>query len=332
MSAAQQTEAPPGGAPRVQVLLSTHNGARFLREQLDSIFAQDWPALSLKVRDDGSSDDTRAILSEYQAAGRLQAEFGPRLGALRSFARLLENADADCGYFAFSDQDDVWRPGKIRRAVHCLEAAAAERRSPLPLLYGCRSTITDAALRPRGLTPLPRRGLSFANALVESVLPGSTMLMNRAARAKIVEHGIPGEAIDHDWWCYLAVSATGRIIYDPAPQRLYRQHGGNLTGQPASAAARLARKLRVVGSLRAGAVRRLISQARAFQARFGGELSPKDRLRLARLCDCRTPRATLRCLLGRSVQRQSALDSLALTLLLLFSTFPQAAWRSGAAK
>lgn len=330
MSAAQQSEA-PGGAPRVQVLLSAHNGARFLREQLDSILAQDWPALSLKVRDDGSSDDTRAILSEYQAAGRLQAEFGPRLGALQSFARLLESADAACDYFAFSDQDDVWLPGKIRRAVHCLEAAAAERR-PLPLLYGCRSTITDAALRPRGLTPLPRRGPSFANALVESVLPGSTMLMNRAARAKIVEHGIPGEAIDHDWWCYLAVSATGRVIYDPAPQRLYRQHGGNLTGQPASTAARLARKLRVVCSLRAGAVRRLISQARAFQTRFGSELSPQDRLRLARLCDCQTPRATLRCLLGRSVQRQSALDSLALTLLLLFSTFPQAAWRSGVAK
>lgn len=317
---AQQSEA-PGGAPRVQVLLSAHNGARFLREQLDSILAQDWPALSLKVRDDGSSDDTRAILSEYQAAGRLQAEFGPHLGALQSFALLLDSADGQADYFAFSDQDDVWLPGKIRRAVHCLEAAAAEDRGEesgeLPLLYGCRSTITDAALHPLGLTPLPRRGPSFANALVESILHGGTLLMNQMARAKIASRGIPREALAHDWWCYLVISATGRVIYDPSPQRLYRQHSGNLTGEPAKARARFARKLSTMLRLRTKAGQRLLSQAQAFQARFGAGLASADHLRLTRICDAVTPGAALRFILGRNFQRQSRIDSLGIALAIL---------------
>jgi len=318
MSNAQQNGA---AQPRVQVLLSAHNGERFLREQLDSILAQDWPALSLKVRDDGSTDDTRAILSEYQNKGQLQVDFGSRVGALQSFALLLDSADEQADYFAFCDQDDVWLPGKIRRAVLCLEAAAAEDRGEesggRPLLYGCRSTITDAALHPRGLTSLPRRGPSFANALVECIMHGGTLLMNQMARAKIAGRGLPREAIAHDWWCYLVVSATGRVIYDSAPQRLYRQHGGNFTGEPAKAWARFGRKLSTMIRLRTDAGRRLLSQAQAFQARFGAGLAPADRLRLARICNARTPGAALRCILGRNFQRQLRIDSMGIALAIL---------------
>jgi glycosyltransferase involved in cell wall biosynthesis len=51
--------------PLVSVALATWNGARYLRQQLDSVYAQTWPNLEVVATDDASTDGTAAILQEY---------------------------------------------------------------------------------------------------------------------------------------------------------------------------------------------------------------------------------------------------------------------------
>ena len=120
--------------------MATYDGAAFLGEQIESIFAQQHGSLRLLVRDDGSTDATRAIVADY-AARRPEMVVpvdpdGPHLGACGSFARLLEHSTAD--YVMLCDQDDVWLPGKVgamlrphdgtRRAIGPANAALGPRR------------------------------------------------------------------------------------------------------------------------------------------------------------------------------------------------------------
>jgi len=168
------------------------------------------------VRDDGSADATVEIV---RSRG-LDVEVGDHFGFVRSFGALLARADAD--YVAFCDQDDVWLPDKLSRAVARLEGVAG------PAVYCGRLEIVDEELRPLGLSPLPRRGLSFANALVESQAAGCTIVLNRAGRELVGE--FPAEAVSHDWWTYLVLSAFGEILYDPDPAILFRKHEGQAFG------------------------------------------------------------------------------------------------------
>lgn len=219
--------------PPLHILLATYNGARFLPEQLDSLLAQQEASWRLLWRDDGSTDGTRALLEAFaRRTGRAAEAMTPpgRAGALGSFMHLLAAAP-EGGHHAFCDQDDVWLPGKLARA----QAALADMPEAQPALYCSRQRLVDAALRPTGLSPLPRRPLGFRNALVQNVVTGCTLVLNDAARRLVLAAPPPPPGTMHDWWCYLLVSgAGGRMCFDPEPGLLYRQHGANAVGTQAS--------------------------------------------------------------------------------------------------
>ena len=102
--------------------MSTYNGEKYLREQIDSILNQDYPEISLLIRDDGSTDGTVDILKEYAQKYRdIDYYVGENLGVQNSFFDLMKRADKRAYYYAFADQDDVWLPGKIKRAIELLE-------------------------------------------------------------------------------------------------------------------------------------------------------------------------------------------------------------------
>jgi len=214
------------------------------------------------VRDDGSTDGTIAIL---RSRG-LDAERGEHVGFVRSFAALLARSDAD--YVAFCDQDDVWLPDKVSRAVARLEGVSG------PALYCGRLAVVDERLEPRGLSPLPRRGLSFANALVESQAAGCTIVLNRAGRELI--RAFPAEVVSHDWWAYLVVSAFGETLYDERPSILFRKHSGQAFGIGVGAAGTWRAKL--AQARRPGA----LEQVRAFAREYGDRLGEEERRVLER--------------------------------------------------
>ena len=100
----------------VIVVMSTYNGEKHLREQIDSILAQDRQPVSLLVRDDGSTDGTVQILEEYEKQGALELIRGENLGVVGSFISLIARVADSADYIALSDQDDVWHADKLSRA------------------------------------------------------------------------------------------------------------------------------------------------------------------------------------------------------------------------
>src|SRR5215469_2768853 len=116
----------------IQVLLSAYNGERYLEPQLDSVLAQDVAGLSVLVRDDGSTDSTPMLLERYAAQhSSIRLLRGENFGFARSFMHLLERSSATARYVAFCDQDDVWQPGKLSRAIAVLRTHPEE----IPTLY-----------------------------------------------------------------------------------------------------------------------------------------------------------------------------------------------------
>ena len=212
------------------ILLATYNGATFLAEQLRSLQAQGDQDWVLVVRDDLSTDATGTILDDFAAAlgpGRLlRLPSGPqRLGALGNFLALLQGAPA-ARRFAFCDQDDVWLPDKLARAARLMDHEAQE----LPVLYCARQWIVDGTLRDRSLSPQVVRPPSLRNALVQNIATGCTIVINQAARRAILAAPAPAVTL-HDWWSYLVTTAVGgRVLIDPEPVMLYRQHATNVVG------------------------------------------------------------------------------------------------------
>lgn len=234
---AAATDAPP---PPVTVLMALYQGAGFLGAQLDSIAAQNQP-WRLIVADDGSTDAGPAIVEDFAAAhpGRVTLTRGPGAGAAANFRALLGVVGPDVPYAALSDQDDVWRPEKLSRAVAALQALP---HPAVPALYCSRVTICDRDLRPIGLSRLPQRSPSFRHALVQNLVQGNTVVLNRAALDLVGAAGPrTGPVVMHDWWLYqLVTGAGGQVIHDPTPSLAYRQHGANVVGANDGPAARLA--------------------------------------------------------------------------------------------
>lgn len=209
--------------PRVAVLLSAYNGERYIREQIDSILSQDYPNITLYVRDDGSTDGTLSILEEYAQKGRIVLEKGENKGFIGSFFWLLVHS-GPADYYSFSDQDDVWLPDKVSHAVEKMETENKQE----PLLYFTNYDFYDAEMNfvrhhePPGIEP------SFRNAVVDCIPLGFNTVMNRAAR-DLIALDPPQHSCGHDWWCYLLCAAMGSVLYDPRPSTKYRRHDNNVS-------------------------------------------------------------------------------------------------------
>ena len=263
--------------PKVEVLLATFNGASFLPAQINSIFSQTWPHISVVAGDDGSTDETMTILKDWEraTAGMRVLDSQPRVGAMRNFSRLIQESSAS--YIAFSDQDDVWDPDKLSITMgRMLEEEQRRGRDTPILVYTdlrlidggsrllCPSFWQKARVRPQDAT--------FSNMLAQNLVTGCSMLANRALLDLACP--IPPQAIMHDYWLALVASAFGAAI--PISQVLvsYRQHETNVigAGRPLSIAARI-RRTYSDPELQAW-IARAASQARAFGERFKDRLPP----------------------------------------------------------
>lgn len=220
---------PRAGDAPVTILLASYRGAAFIAAQLDSIAAQTHPHWRLIVSDDGSDDGTQEIVADFAAShpDRVRMTRGPRRGATQNFLSLL--SDAPEGMIAFCDQDDVWFPDKLSRAVEALAPYTG------PAHYAARTIITDAALTPVARSRHFRRPLGFRNALVQAIMAGNTSVFNAPAAAILrrcvgpaQDHDVPS----HDWWAYQVTAGAGAVlIHDPRPALFYRQHARSEMGR-----------------------------------------------------------------------------------------------------
>jgi glycosyltransferase involved in cell wall biosynthesis len=227
--------------PKVAILLCTKQGERFLPSQLESFTTQTHTNWELWASDDASNDQTKKILLKFQKKIGSNGVFvidGPDEGFCKNFLSLACNADISADFYAYSDQDDIWEVDKLQRAVDCLQAVP----SGVPALYCSRTLLVDAKNSEIGFSPLFEKEPCFANALMQNIGGGNTMVFNQAATELLKKAGPTQGVVSHDWWTYILVSGCGgKVFYDDFQSIRYRQHDRNLVGMNSTWTARFAR-------------------------------------------------------------------------------------------
>ena len=217
---------------KIVVLMSTYNGEKYLRGQIDSVLNQDLDkrlpvGVEIFVRDDGSSDRSSEILKQYAERGELAFYTGENIGYKKSFWRLLADAP-QADYYAFCDQDDVWFSDKLYRAVK--KIIIEEKRKTGPVLY-----ISDNVLTDENLNPLKQKRIKhvigFPYALIYSYGAGCCQVFNSKAREVLLKYDMEKDMETyHDFLTQKIVALYGTIIYDARPSLYYRQHKMNAVG------------------------------------------------------------------------------------------------------
>lgn len=206
--------------------MSSYNGEKFIRQQIDSILAQEGDfQLSLWVRDDGSSDSTRQILQELADAGKLQWYHGENLKPAKSFLDLV-NRCPGYDYYAFADQDDYWHPDKVQKGLALLQG------KDCPAMSFANARLVDGQLESLGrnvYNRIPQR--DFYSVVIGGGILGCTVVFNEQLASLLRTYNRPDKLIMHD--SYTAILCTlfdGEILFDPQPHMDYRQHGNNVIG------------------------------------------------------------------------------------------------------
>lgn len=207
--------------------MSTYNGEKYLKEQLDSLENLDNDNLNINIviRDDGSNDNTINILREYEQKDNIKWYQGSNVGPAYSFLELLTK-QSGYDYYAFCDQDDVWKKEKMERAVELLE-----KENDNPALYFSAVNIVDKELN-FIMKKEPSITNSFEHSFVANPAIGCTLVFNKKLAEIVNQVDTSKLNIDmHDAWIYrVAQSIDAKIIYDSNSYIMYRQHGNNVIG------------------------------------------------------------------------------------------------------
>jgi glycosyltransferase involved in cell wall biosynthesis len=216
---------------RVEVLLATHNGQKYISQFLDSLVDQRAVEIDLIVSDDGSSDETLRIVNSYINSFRsLKVLNGPNMGAKNNFAFLIQNSDSD--YSAFADQDDIWFPD------HLLESTS--RLAPhigRPALAFSK-VLEFSESGPSRVWPKISRSPDLPILLTENLARGCTIVLNRNL-VNLLKRTNFSEIYMHDWWAILAAKTCGIVEFINTPAVKYRIHEENVIGATKSIGYRL---------------------------------------------------------------------------------------------
>ncbi len=217
--------------------MCTYNGARFLRQQLESLSQQTEPPAELVICDDRSSDETTRIISQFSAGTDLRVRLQvneQRLGSTKNFERAIALCSGDV--IALCDQDDIWLPGKLAEVRARLEA------SPDAGAAVSNCEIVDETLRPIGLTTFdhygfgPRerarvaQGKGYGSLLAKSFVPGTALAFRSELKDLVLPIPTEHPMYIHDRWVLMLAAAVSRVAVIDEPLLLYRQHGGQQIG------------------------------------------------------------------------------------------------------
>ena len=209
---------------KVNVLVSTYNGEKYIHEQFDSLLQQTYGNIDVYVRDDGSKDNTVAVIDEYCEKSNSNIRFikvetdNKNLGYPDCFwelVKIVPKAD----YYAFCDQDDWWYPEKIENAVSALEKIDAS----IPAMTYCQFDYYNQEME------YLRKGdtytnLDFLKGMYYTFAPGFTQVVNRNLVEKLDFNFIFEKHLAHDIWCQWIATSLGVVIQQEKVLAKYRRH------------------------------------------------------------------------------------------------------------
>ena len=219
----------------IDILLATYNGEKYLRAQIDSIFAQTYTDWRLVIRDDCSSDGTPAIIQEYatQYADKIVVidNGNINIGATLSFAKLIEFSSAK--YMMLCDQDDVWLEDKVELSIATIQEKEKDHTSNTPVLLFTDLKVVDENLNVlhdsfwRHQKYILNVISDYRKLLALNVVTGCTTIFNQASKRVVLP--MPADFV-HDMWIAINVAYYGKLYSIDKPTILYRQHSSNTVG------------------------------------------------------------------------------------------------------
>lgn len=212
----------------VVVMMSSYNGEKYIEEQVKSIFEQEQVDVTLYIRDDNSTDNTKAILNRLLIKyDQLVVSFGDDLGAAISFMQLIEETTIIASYYALADQDDIWEPRKLVTAINMLKTNSNF------LLYASNQKLVNAEnvfIKNRYSFNPP---VDIFNIVDKNYLAGCTMVLKKELMVQIKDKKPSNNLVKermHDTWIAAVAACLGDIIYDSSAYIRYRQHENNVVG------------------------------------------------------------------------------------------------------
>ena len=216
---------------QVDVLLATHNGEKYVKEQIDSILNQTYKNIKLIISDDASTDKTREILKEYEQNEKIKVYYQEKnLGYIKNFEFLLQQVENNL--YMLSDQDDIWKEEKIEKSVEKLKS------ENLDLVFGDLeavdenlNTLYKSFDKYMKLDRKINKCIgSYKLQYLYNCITGCTILSKKDFLNKILPLPKSTKYMVHDYWIGLIVSLNGKIGYIKEPYIKYRQHGNNQVG------------------------------------------------------------------------------------------------------
>ncbi|HFI0328201.1 TPA: glycosyltransferase family 2 protein [Streptococcus suis] len=214
---------------KVNILMSTYNGQQFLAEQIRSIQEQSYTDWTLFIRDDGSSDNTKEILKDFEHQDSrihlIDSDKSDNLGVIKSFHKLVNHDRAD--YYFFSDQDDVWLPNKLELSLK--EAQNHPADLPLMVYMDLKVVNQDLEIMTESMVKSQSHhaNTELVQELTENTVTGGVAMINHALAEMWQE---TDDILMHDWYLALLASAFGNLVFIDQPGELYRQHSDNVLG------------------------------------------------------------------------------------------------------
>ena len=212
---------------KIDILMATYNGEKYLAEQLDSIINQTYHNWNLLIRDDNSTDRTLEIIQDYQKKDnriKLLKDNKGNLGIVKNFEELLKNSESE--FIMFSDQDDIWVENKLDMYLKMIEKIKNKGfmiHSDAILFDKNKSNILkDTFISKKAIN----KGLE--NVFFNYFVQGATILISKEIKNFILP--FPKEVYLHDRYIHLISELFFERIFVNKALIYYRQHGDNQIG------------------------------------------------------------------------------------------------------
>ena len=216
---------------KVDILLATYNGEKYIKEQIESILNQTYKNIQIIISDDCSKDGTRQILKEYEKNDKIKVFYQEEnLGYVKNFEFLLKQVESNL--YMLSDQDDVWKKEKVEKSVEKIE------NEKLDLVFG------DLEVVDENLNTLYKSYNRYMHLIhkikkyqkdyrlqyLYNCMTGCTIISRKNWIDKVLPFPTNSKYMIHDYWLGLVIALNGKVGYIEEPYILYRQHGKNQVG------------------------------------------------------------------------------------------------------
>jgi glycosyltransferase involved in cell wall biosynthesis len=202
----------------ISVCLAAYNGEKYIQEQIDSILIQLGDSDEIIISDDNSSDNTMAIIKNYNDHRIKIIKNNGIHGYSHNFENALKHTSGD--YIFWSDQDDVWLPNKVETI--------------LPFLIKDNLVVTDAYITNENLEIQKRLSQyrKYRNGYLRNLTKNIYMGCTNAFTKNIKDYCLPFPCsiyVPHDVWIGLLCELKFNVVYIDEPLILYRRHQNNLS-------------------------------------------------------------------------------------------------------